>query len=195
MQPLPAVADHISETERNSDDAERASRDVKLFAFLIAQTKSAQPPRYRAMVTDVRNFGFFVDVTELGMSGLVPLSGLTDDFYIFDESRSQLVGRRTRRTFKLGDRLEVQIAKVDTFKRQVDFKLPGGPAGRSAPASKQERSPGKRREERLAPGFKGGGKRKWRENTGNSGSSRKGNTPPSWPRKEKGKRTSRRVRR
>ncbi len=124
-RPLAAVADHISETERNSADAERDSRDVKLFAFLIAQTKSPKPTRYGAMITDVRNFGFFVDVKQLGMSGLVPLSGLTDDFYVFDQTRNQLVGRRTRRVFKLGDNLEIQIAKVDTFKKQVDFKLAG----------------------------------------------------------------------
>ena len=120
---LKEVAEHISETERNSDDAERDSRDVKMFAFLIAQLKSAQPQRYPALVTDVRNFGFFVDVTGLGMSGLVPLSGLSDDFYQFDSIRSQLIGRRTRRVVKLGDKVEVQIAKVDSFKRQVDFKL------------------------------------------------------------------------
>ena len=48
---------------------------------------------------------------------------MSDDFYQFDATRSQLVGRRTRRVFKLGDKVEVQIAKVDTFKRQVDFKL------------------------------------------------------------------------
>jgi ribonuclease R len=121
--PLKAVAEHLSETERASDDAERDSRDAKLFAHLMAQLKTAHPPRYPALVTDVRNFGFFVDVPGLGMSGLVPLSGLSDDFYQFDATRSQLVGRRTRRVFKLGDRVEVQIAKVDTFKRQVDFRL------------------------------------------------------------------------
>jgi ribonuclease R len=120
---LKEVADHISETERNSDDAERDSRDIKMFAFLSAQLKSANPTRYPALVTDVRNFGFFVDVTGLGMSGLVPCSGLSDDFYQFDAKLSQLIGRRTRRVFKLGDKVEVQIAKVDTFKRQVDFKL------------------------------------------------------------------------
>ncbi|MCX6926548.1 MAG: ribonuclease R [Verrucomicrobia bacterium] len=122
---LKEVADHISETERNSDDAERDSRDVKMFAFLNAQLKSPQPPVYPALVTDVRNFGFFVDVTGLGMSGLVPLSGLSDDFYQFDATRGQLLGRRTRRVFKLGDRIEVQVAKVDIFKKQVDFKLAG----------------------------------------------------------------------
>ena len=52
-----------------------------------------------------------------------PLSGLTDDFYRFDSTRSQLIGGRTRRVVKLGDKVEVQVAKVDTFKRQVDFGL------------------------------------------------------------------------
>jgi ribonuclease R len=122
-RPLNEVADHISETERSSADAERDSRDAKLFAFLKEQLKSAHPNRYTGLVTDVRNFGFFVDVPGLGMSGLVPLSGLSDDFYQFDPDRGQLVGRRTRRVFKLGDQVEVQVAKVDTFKRQVDFKL------------------------------------------------------------------------
>jgi ribonuclease R len=122
---LAEIARRISETERSSDDAERDSRDVKLFAFLQAQLKSTHPQRYKALVTDVRNFGFFVDVSGLGMSGLVPLSGVTDDFYQYDSTRNQLIGRRTRRVIKLGDQMEVQVAKVDTFKRQVDFKLAG----------------------------------------------------------------------
>ena len=57
------------------------------------------------------------------MSGLVHVSSLTDDFYVFDESRAQLTGRRNRRVFRLGDQVQVQIAKVDSFKKQVDFRL------------------------------------------------------------------------
>ncbi len=121
--PLPEVADRISQTERNSDDAERDSRDVKMFAFLEAQLESQNPEHYTGLVTDVRNFGFFVDVSALGMSGLVPLSGLSDDFYQFDATRGELIGRRTRRIIKLGQKLDVQIAKVDRFKKQVDFRL------------------------------------------------------------------------
>jgi ribonuclease R len=127
---LAEIAGRISETERNSDDAGRDSRDVKLFAFLLAQLKTPHPQRYNALVTDVRNFGFFVDVPGLGMSGLVPLSGLTDDFYQHDSTRNQLIGRRTRRVIKLGEQMEVQVAKVDMFKRQVDFKLAGPPAAK-----------------------------------------------------------------
>jgi ribonuclease R len=120
---LKEIAEHISVTERNSADAERDSKDVKLFAFLKAQLQSGKPETYSALVTDVRNFGFFVDVTGLAMSGLVPLSTMEDDFYVFDEARNNLVGRRTRRMIRLGDKLTVQVAKVDTFKKQVDFRL------------------------------------------------------------------------
>jgi len=120
---LKETAEHISVTERNSADAERDSKDVKLFAFLKAQLASGQPERYPALVTDVRNFGFFVDVPGLAMSGLVPLSTVEDDFYVFDAERNHLVGRRNRRIIRLGDKVTVQVAKVDTFKKQVDFRL------------------------------------------------------------------------
>ena len=57
------------------------------------------------------------------MSGLVPLSTIEDDFYVFDAARNNLVGRRTRRVIRLGDQLTVQVAKMDSFKKQVDFRL------------------------------------------------------------------------
>jgi ribonuclease R len=120
---LKQIAEHISVTERNSADAERDSKDVKLYAFLNAQLESGGPVKYPALVTDVRNFGFFVDVPGLAMSGLVPLSLIEDDFYVCDESRRNLVGRRTRRVIRLGDKLTVQVARVDKFKKQVDFQL------------------------------------------------------------------------
>jgi ribonuclease R len=124
---LKETAEHISVTERNSADAERDSKDVKLFAFLKAQLQSGRPERYPALVTDVRNFGFFVDVSGLAMSGLVPLSTIEDDFYVFDAARNNLVGRRTRRVIRLGDQVTVSVAKVDSFKKQVDFRLAEDP--------------------------------------------------------------------
>lgn len=117
------IADHISRTERNSADAERDSKDVKLYAYLNAQLKSGNPQRYPALVTDIRNFGFFVDVEDLGMSGLVPLSTLADDFYLFDDQRHQVTGRRSRRVIRLGDTVDVQVSKVDHLKKRVDFRL------------------------------------------------------------------------
>ncbi len=152
---LKEIADHISITERNSADAERDSKDVKLFAFLRAQLESGEPVQYPALVTDVRNFGFFVDVPGLAMSGLVPLSLMQDDFYVFDESRRNLVGRRTRRMIRLGDRLTVQVAKVDSFKKQVDFCLaevtasrpPGGKPKKGMQGTHERRREEPRREQ------------------------------------------------
>ena len=120
---LAQAAEHISMTERNSADAERDSKDVKLFAFLNAQLRSGRPEHYPALVTGVRNFGFFVDVPGLVMSGLVPLSSVEDDFYVFEPDRNHLIGRRSRRIIRLGDKVTVQVAKVDTAKKQVDFRL------------------------------------------------------------------------
>ena len=138
---MKATADHISATERNSADAERDSKTVKLQAYLLAQLKSGKPERYSGLVTDVRNFGFFVDVSELGMSGLVPLSSLDDDFYEFDAAKVLVRGRRSRRIIKLGDRVDVEIAKVDTDKRRTDFRL-ARPLKEKAPKSAARRKKG-----------------------------------------------------
>jgi len=141
---LKQTADHISDTERNSADAERDSKDVKLFAYLNAQLESGNPQNYSALVIDVRNFGFFVDVADLAMSGLIHLSSVEDDFYMFDSNRSQLVGRRNRRVIRLGDRVTVQVAKVDRFKKQVDFRLSQQSTQERAVAHQRPRFEGRR---------------------------------------------------
>jgi ribonuclease R len=160
---LKEIAAHISETERNSADAERDSKDVKLFAYLKAQIKSGQPEKHPALVIDARNFGFFVDVPGLGMSGLVHLSSIQDDFYIFDQERGHLIGRRTRRIIKLGDKVTVQVFKVDSFKKQVDFQLvstaaaapvrPAQPARAPAPGARRQGPPGDRGPRRRSGEF------------------------------------------
>jgi ribonuclease R len=127
------MADHISITERNSADAERDSRDVKLYAHLEAQLESDTPELYDALVTEVRNFGFFIDVTRLGMSGMVHLSSIPDDFFVFDPQRSTLTGKQTRRVISLGDNVKVQIHRVDRAKKQVDFRLTDGDKPSPAP--------------------------------------------------------------
>ena len=144
---LKPVAMHISETERNSSDAERDSKETKMFAFLRNQIKTGRLEKYTGLVIDVRNFGFFVDVSGLGMSGLVHLSSIEDDFYVFDAARNHLVGRRTRRVIQLGEKLTVQVAKVDTFKKQVDFRLSKSAAKRKTsgpPGAPHHRKRGRR---------------------------------------------------
>ena len=158
---LREVAEHISATERNSSDAERDSKSVKLYAYLEAQLKSRKPEPYRALITDLRNFGFFVDVPDLGMSGLVPLSKLDDDFYEFDSARNRIHARRSRRVFQLGDEVVVQILKVEADKRQVDFRL--------VPDPSEKKSRGKRDVR---------GARRSQKQTGRSGARKTGKTAP-----------------
>ncbi len=160
---LRETADHISRTERSSDDAERDSKTVKLYAFLERQLASGKPHVYSGLVTDLRNFGFFVDVDALGMSGLVPLSDLDDDFYIFDPQAKRVTGRRNRRTIRLGDRIDVQVSKIDSFKKRVDFKLAdtGGSAGRKGRKGAPGRPERRRRGSGVGPrssSGRGGGK-------------------------------------
>jgi ribonuclease R len=143
---LAEIADHISVTERNSADAERASKEVKLFAFLKSQLVSGQPVAYSALVTDVRNFGFFVDVPDLVLSGLVYLlSSMVDDFYVFDPERNHLVGRRTRQIVRLGERVKVQIAK---WIRSKNRSISGWLAMEMRPHSEGKTLPGSVQQER-----------------------------------------------
>jgi ribonuclease R len=157
---LKPVAMHISETERNSSDAERDSKETKLFAFLRNQLKTGRLENYAGLGIDVRNFGFFVDVSGLGMSGLMHLSSIEDDFYVFDAERNHLVGRRTRHVIQLGQKLMVQVAKVDTFKKQVDFRLSESPSRRKKP-SPPDAGPTHRKQ---GPPRQNQGRAKWQSN-------------------------------
>ena len=142
------IAEHISLTEKNSADAERDSKEVKLYAFLESQMKARRPQPYSALVTDVRNFGFFVDVSDLGLNGLVPFSAIPDDFFTFDPARGQLVGRHSRRIIRLGDRVTVQIHRIDRYKKQVDFQLVSerpASGGRRTPEPEERRGSSDRR--------------------------------------------------
>lgn len=137
---LKDIADHLSNTERNSADAERDSKEVKLYAHLEAQIQSGRPQPYPAMVTDVRNFGFFVEVPSLGLSGLVHLSFFQDDFFTFDPARNRLTSRVTRREIQVGDNVTVQIARVNREKKMVDFRVVESTERRSHERPKRDKA-------------------------------------------------------
>lgn len=144
---LRETANHISATERNAADAERDSRAIKLEAYLQEQIQSGKRQRYGALVTDIRDFGFFVDVTDLGFGGLVPFSMLEEDHFQLEASSGVIRGRRHGRIIRLGDRIEVEVARVDPSKRQVDFQFPS--ENRSHPSTTRQR--GKRPSRRKSP--------------------------------------------
>src|SRR5216117_2378247 len=123
MGEIASIAEHISATERNAADAEIDAAQMKKLEFFQRQLDQRNPQIFRAAIVDVRNYGLMVELPDALITGLVHVSSLTDDFYLFEPARRQLIGRRSRKRFKIGDELSVFVARVDAFKRQVDFAI------------------------------------------------------------------------
>jgi ribonuclease R len=108
-----------SERERAATAAERDSRDLMKVRFM-AQHLGAE---FAGTIAGVTAFGFFVLIDEFFIEGLVHVSTLDDDFYRHIEEQHALVGERTGRRLRTGDRVEVRVAAVDTELRRIDFQL------------------------------------------------------------------------
>lgn len=123
LQELTKIAEHVSTTERVADEAEEESVELKKIEYFQQQLATGKLEAMDAIISSVRNFGIFVELTESLVQGLVHISTLEDDFYHYDETRERLVGKRTKRVIQIGDKLKVQVARVDVFKRQIDFRV------------------------------------------------------------------------
>jgi ribonuclease R len=136
---LPEMGLHLSERERRAADAERELVEWKKVRFMTSRLGE----RFSGYVTGVQAFGLFVELEEVYVQGLVHVSSMSDDYYAFDERGHRLRGESTGKTYRLGDRVFVQVARVDLERRQVDFVLvdvlaragnaghpPGGRGGR-----------------------------------------------------------------
>src|SRR6059036_3037757 len=123
MSEIASIAEHISTTERTAADAEIDAAQMKKLEFFQRQLDERNPKIFRAAIVDVRNYGLMVELPDALITGLIHVSSLTDDFYLFEPARRQLIGRRSRKRFKIGDEVSVFVARVDAFKRQVDFAI------------------------------------------------------------------------
>jgi ribonuclease R len=137
MAEIASVAEHISTTERNAADAEIDATQMKKLEFFQGQLTGRKPQMFSATVVDVRNYGLMVELPDALITGLIHVSSLTDDFYVFEPARRQLIGRRSRKRFRVGDDLSVFVARVDVFKRQVDFAI--APATEKSKASRRSK--------------------------------------------------------
>ena len=118
------LAEHLSLTEINSTEAERDSVKVKLMEYFEREAEKKKKTVFTAIITDVRNHGFFVEVAEAGAFGMVPVSSLKDDFYVLNPAGTAFLGRKTKRKFELGHKIQVVVAKVDRQQRMIDFTVP-----------------------------------------------------------------------
>jgi ribonuclease R len=120
---IASIAEHISITERTAADAEIDATQMKKLEFFQRQLDERNQQIFRAAIIDVRNYGLMVELPDALITGLVHVSSLMDDFYVFEPTRRQLIGRRSRKRFSIGDKVRVFVARVDPFKRQVDFAI------------------------------------------------------------------------
>jgi ribonuclease R len=89
---------------------------MEYFAGLVRK-----PHRLEGTVVDVRNFGLLVELQEALVVGLIRISSLDHDFFVYDPSRQRITGRRSKMTFVVGDKVVVRIDRVDLLKQRIDF--------------------------------------------------------------------------
>lgn len=114
---LPEIAQHTSAMERRAQEAERELVQWKKVRFMTGRVGES----FTGHVTGVAPYGLFVQLTEHFVEGLVHVSTLADDIYRFDDAARVLFGPRSRRVFRLGDALQVRVARVDLDRRQVEL--------------------------------------------------------------------------
>ena len=116
---LPEVGRHTSERERRAAEAEREILQWKKVRFMADKVGDV----FEGYITGVAPFGMFVELIEHYVEGLVHVSTMADDYYRFREQSHALFGENTKKTYRLGDRVRVQIIRVDMERRQIDLGL------------------------------------------------------------------------
>lgn len=117
---LPDIARQCSQRERAADEAERDTEDLKKVEFM----KYHEGEFFDGIISNVTSFGMFIELDNT-IEGLVRMSSMEDDYYIYNEKQYSLMGERTRKTYRIGDTVRVQLARADIASRQIDFALAG----------------------------------------------------------------------
>ena len=119
---LSRLALHLSNTERSAAEAEQESVKLKKLEYFDRQAHATKRTSFQALIQEVRASGLLVQLPEFVIQGMVPLSGLQGDLFIFNPQRLELHGQRTKVTLRAGQSLQVEVAKVDLARHQVDFR-------------------------------------------------------------------------
>ena len=134
LDELHAIAEESSQSERRADDAERELMEWKKAKFMQDRLGEI----FEGLITSVTKFGFFVELTDLFVEGLVPLNTLTDDYYTYHENTREIIGQRTRKIYKIGSRLKVIVDRIDPVEKKINFAV----------LDKEHAKPAKRRKRR-----------------------------------------------
>lgn len=146
------LCEHSSNMEQLATMAERASIKYKQVEFMADRLGQ----EFDGTVSGVTEFGLYVEVTENGCEGMIPLRSLLDDYYEFDERNYALVGRKYRRRYCLGDKVRIRVERANLDRKQLDFVLADADEGHPAPRPDAPFPPVKMRKSRS----RGVGKKK-----------------------------------
>jgi len=116
---LPETAKHTSEMERRADEAERELLQWKKVRFMADKVGD----EFEGYITGVAPYGLFVELIEHYVEGMVHVSSMADDYYRFIEQQHVLRGENTKKVYRLGDKVAVQVVRVDMERRQVDLGI------------------------------------------------------------------------
>lgn len=116
---LEKLAEHCSDRERVAVEAERDHIKMKQLQYLSKRVGQ----EFDGVISGVLNFGFFVELAESFVDGLVHAGSLTDDYYEYDERSFSLTGRRTRKSYRLGDPVRVKVTSVSISEGLADFEI------------------------------------------------------------------------
>ncbi len=119
IEELHDVAEESSQTERRADEAERELMEWKKVKFM--QDRVGED--FDGLIISVTKFGFFVELIDMFIEGLVPLATLTHDHFTFHVNTRQIIGQRTRKAYSLGDRIRVLVDRIDPVLRKIQFAL------------------------------------------------------------------------
>jgi len=119
VEELHAIAEESSQSERRADDAERELMEWKKAKFMERRIGE----EFDGLIISVTKFGFFVELTDLFVEGLVPLQTLEDDWYTYHENTRQIIGQRTRKSYSLGDRVRVLVDRIDPVEKKIQFAV------------------------------------------------------------------------
>ncbi|HMB07238.1 MAG TPA: ribonuclease R [Isosphaeraceae bacterium] len=133
---LAILAEHCTRTERRAEAAERELIKIKLLTYLETRVGEA----FHAVIIGVEDFGLFCRLVELPAEGLVHVTSLGDDYYYLESETHTLIGRRSGRRHRLGDRVEVRIAHIDVDRRELDLILAEAPAAEASTRSRSASS-------------------------------------------------------
>ena len=113
------MANYLSDRERMAMEAEREIEDRIRVLFM----RDRIGKEYDGIISHITSFGFFVELIDVFVEGLVLINTLYDDYYHFEEGKFRLIGRRTRKIYRLGDKVKIRVILADVEKNQLHFSL------------------------------------------------------------------------